>query len=189
MSEEKNKNILKDVLQSEDAYTAKHSFRVAKITHILGKTLNLCAQEMEMLDEAAELHDIGKTRIDWRILNKPGHLTEEEFAEIKKHSGYGYDIAKSKNTYIANIILAHHERYDGSGYPNGISGREIPFLSRIIAVADSLDAMSSDRCYRGALPWSVCVSEIDNNNGKMYDPDVVHAFYICQDDIRKILFS
>ena len=139
MSEEKNKNILKDVLQSEDAYTAKHSFRVAKITHILGKTLNLCA--------------------------------------------------KSKNTDIANIILTHHERYDGSGYPNGISGREIPFLSRIIAVADSLDAMSSDRCYRGALPWSVCVSEIDNNNGKMYDPDVVHAFHICQDDIRKILFS
>lgn len=181
------KTALHCAFQKEDTYTAGHSCRVAKIAHILGNALNLCKEDMEMLDEASELHDIGKTRLDIKILNKPGRLTDNEFNEVKKHSCYGYLIVKPENEMIANIVLAHHERYDGRGYPNGLSGDMIPFLSRIIAVADSLDAMSSDRCYRKALPWAVCIDEIDKNKGKMYDPDVVNAFHKCQDDISKII--
>ena len=88
---------------------------------------------------------------------------------------------------MANVVLSHHERYDGNGYPNGISGTNIPLSARIIAVADSLDAMASDRCYRKALPWAVCAKEIDKNAGKMYDPDVVHAFDCCAEEIKSIL--
>lgn len=106
---------------------------------------------------------------------------------MKKHPRYGYLIIKPQNDTIAEIIFAHHERYDGKGYPNGLSGDSIPFLARIIAVADSIDAMSSDRCYRKALPWKTCISEIDRNNGIMYDPDVVNAFHLCQDEISQII--
>lgn len=178
---------IQHLFQQEDTYTAEHSFRVAKIAHILGIAMNLCKQEMEMLNKASELHDIGKTKINIEILNKPGQLTDEEFDEVKKHSRYGYLIIKPQNDTIADIIFAHHERYDGKGYPNGLSGDSIPFLSRIIAVADSIDAMSSDRCYRKALPWTTCVSEIDRNNRIMYDPDVVNAFHSCQDKIFQII--
>lgn len=178
---------IQHLFQQEDTYTAEHSFRVAKIAHILGIAMNLCKQEMEMLNKASELHDIGKTKINIEIVNKPGQLTDEEFDEVKKHSRYGYLIIKPQNDTIADIIFAHHERYDGKGYPNGLSGDSIPFLSRIIAVADSIDAMSSDRCYRKALPWTTCVSEIDRNNGIMYDPDVVNAFHSCQDKIFQII--
>ena len=149
--------------------------------------MQLCSADMELLDEASRLHDVGKIRVDESILNKPGRLTEEEFSEIKKHSGYGYAIVNPKNSVVANVVLSHHERYDGNGYPNGISGTDIPLSARIIAVADSLDAMASDRCYRKALPWAVCAKEIDKNAGKMYDPDVVHAFNCCAEEIKSIL--
>lgn len=180
-------NILR-LFQEEDAYTAGHSCRVAKIACILGTALNLCKKDMRLLEEASELHDLGKVRVDVTLLNKPGRLTDEEFAEIKKHTSYGYAMIQPEDAVVANIILSHHERFDGTGYPNGLAGDCIPFLSRVIAVADSLDAMGSDRCYRKALPWSVCVSEINRNEGKMYDPDVVHAFRSCQNEILK-LFS
>ncbi len=106
---------------------------------------------------------------------------------MKKHSAYGFAIVSPEDAEIADIILSHHERYDGSGYPNGLSGEDIPYLARIIAVADSIDAMSSDRCYRKALPWSVCVDEIIKNRGKMYDPDVVSAFDTCKHEIMEML--
>ena len=185
-----NRAILEHIymlLYNEDEYTAKHSSRVADIARIIGKAMRLRNEDMELLDGASRLHDIGKIRVATSILNKPGRLTEEEFSEIKKHSGYGYAIVRPKDSAVANIVLSHHERYDGSGYPNGISGADIPLLARIIAVADSLDAMASDRCYRKALPWSICVKEIDKNTGKMYDPDVVQAFDRCMAEIRAIL--
>lgn len=178
---------IQHLFQQEDTYTAEHSFRVAKIAHALGIAMHLCKHEIEMLNKASELHDIGKTKINIEILNKPGRLTDEEFDEVKKHPRYGYLIIKPQNDTIAEIIFAHHERYDGKGYPNGLSGDSIPFLARIIAVADSIDAMSSDRCYRKALPLKTCISEIDRNNGIMYDPDVVNAFHLCQDEISQII--
>lgn len=123
--------------------------------------------------------------VNQAILNKPDRLNDEEYAEIKKPTVYGYSIAQAEDSVLADIIISHHERFDGRGYPNGLSGNSIPFLARVIAVADSLDAMGSDRCYRKALPWSVCVSEIRKNDGKMYDPDVVRAFCLSQDEILK----
>lgn len=185
-----NEEVLKyvhNLCQKEDGYTAAHSSRVAKIAHILGKMLYLCGDDMQLLDEAAELHDIGKIQVREDILNKPGRLNDLEFSEMKKHSAYGFAIVSQENAKIADIILSHHERYDGRGYPNGLSGNDIPYLARIIAVADSIDAMSSDRCYRKALPWTVCVDEIIKNSGKMYDPDVVSAFDACKHEIMTML--
>lgn len=175
------------ILCHKDEDTAKHSSRVAAIAHTIGKKMRLYDDDMELLDEASRLHDIGKIRVNTNILNKPGKLTEEEFSEIKKHTMYGYSIVSQQDSAVANVVLSHHERYYGNGYPNGISGTDIPLSARIIAVADSLDAMASDRCYRKALPWAVCAKEIDKNAGKMYDPDVVHAFNCCAEEIKSIL--
>lgn len=113
------------------------------------------------MDEAAKLHDVGKIKVDVKILQKPARLTDEEFAEIKQHTVYGFAMISPKDEMIASLILSHHERWDGSGYPNGLSGCNIPYLSRVIAVADSIDAMMSDRCYRKALSWSQCLDELD----------------------------
>lgn len=179
-------NMLK-IFQKEDSYTANHSRRVANIAFVLGKNMNLCQNDMDMLLKAATLHDIGKTSISPEILNKPERLTDEEFATVKQHAYYGFKIVEPEDADIAYVVLSHHERYDGLGYPNGLAGTNIPYLARIIAVADSLDAMSSDRCYRKALPWETCVSEIDRNRGKMYDPDVVRSFHSCESEILKIL--
>ena len=175
------------ILYHKDEDTAEHSSRVAAIAHAIGKKMRLHDADMELLDEASRLHDIGKIRVNANILNKPGKLTEEEFSEIKKHTMYGYSIVSQQDSAVANVVLTHHERYDGNGYPNGISGTDIPLSARIIAVADSLDAMASDRCYRKALPWNVCTKEIYKNAGKMYDPDVVHAFDCCAEEIKFIL--
>lgn len=187
MQKDKMPEYVCEFLRNEDEYTFKHSSRVADVARAIGKTMQLCSADMELLDEASRLHDVGKIRVDESILNKPGRLTEEEFSEIKKHSGYGYAIVNPKNSVVANVVLSHHERYDGNGYPNGISGTDIPLSARIIAVADSLDAMASDRCYRKALPWAVCAKEIYKNAEKMYDPDVVHAFNCCAEEIKSIL--
>lgn len=154
------------ILCHKDEDTAKHSSRVAAIAHTIGKKMRLYDDDMELLDEASRLHDIGKIRVDTNILNKPGKLTEEEFSEIKKHTMYGYSIVSQQDSAVANIVLSHHERYDGNGYPNGISGTG---------------------CYRKALPWAVCAKEIDKNAGKMYDPNVVHAFNCCAEEIKSIL--
>lgn len=176
-----------NLCQKEDGYTAAHSSRIAKIAHAIGSALGLSECDMDALNEASELHDIGKIRVSLQVLNKPGKLTDEEFEEMKKHSAYGFAIVSPEDAEIADIILSHHERYDGSGYPNRLSGKDIPYLARIIAVADSIDAMSSDRCYRKALPWSVCVDEIIKNRGKMYDPDVVSAFDTYKHEIMEML--
>lgn len=185
-----NEEVLKyvyNLCQKEDGYTAAHSSRVAKIAHTIGSALGLSECDMDALNEASKLHDIGKIHVSLQVLNKPGKLTDEEFEEMKKHSAYGFAIVSPEDAEIADIILSHHERYDGSGYPNRLSGKDIPYLARIIAVADSIDAMSSDRCYRKALPWSVCVDEIIKNRGKMYDPDVVSAFDTYKHEIMEML--
>lgn len=185
-----NEEVLKyvyNLCQKEDGYTAAHSSRVAKIAHAIGSALELSECDMDALNKASELHDIGKIRVSLQVLNKPGKLTDEEFEEMKKHSAYGFAIVSPEDAEIADIILSHHERYDGNGYPNGLSGKDIPYLARIIAVADSIDAMSSDRCYRKALPWTVCVDEIIKNRGKMYNPDVVSAFDSCKHEIMEML--
>lgn len=141
---------ISEMVAQEDKSTAEHSGRVAKIADILGRALSLSESELLTLDEAA------------------------------KHTVYGFAMISPEDDMIAGLILSHHERWDGSGYPNGLSGCNIPYLSRVIAVADSIDAMMSDRCYRKALSWNQCLEELDKNRSKMYDPKIVDAAFICQ---------
>lgn len=178
---------ISEMVAQEDKSTAEHSGRVAKIADILGRALSLSESELLTLDEAAKLHDVGKIKVDVKILQKPSRLTDEEFAEIKKHTVYGFAMISPKDDMIASLILSHHERWDGSGYPNGLSGCNIPYLSRVIAVADSIDAMMSDRCYRKALSWSQCLDELDKNRNKMYDSKIVDAAFACQAMIFNVL--
>jgi len=126
---------------------------------------------------AGHLHDIGKIGIPDKVLLKPGRLNDEEWELMKQHPKIGADILAGapKFARIAAIILHHHERFDGKGYPFGAKGEEIPLGSRIIAVCDSIDAMASSRAYRGALPLETVRSEIEKNSGLMYDPDVAKA--------------
>lgn len=177
---------ISEMVAQEDKSTA-NSGEVAKIADILGRALSLSESELLTLDEAAKLHDVGKIKVDVKILQKPSRLTDEEFAEIKKHTVYGFAMISPKDDMIASLILSHHERWDGSGYPNGLSGCNIPYLSRVIAVADSIDAMMSDRCYRKALSWSQCLDELDKNRNKMYDSKVVDAAFACQAMIFNVL--
>ena len=159
-------------LSARDAYTANHSIRVGDLTQLLCFWLKVEPSDAESYHMAAHVHDIGKIGISDAILNKPGRLLPQEWAEIKKHPQIGADIlGKSQNLKeISDIVLHHHERWDGLGYPNGLKGSSIPFGARIIAVCDSIDAMKSRRAYRAPLDDEVCRLEIQKNIGKMYDP-------------------
>ena len=162
------------LVEAKDQYTAKHSERVREMSVEIAKWMNLSPDTIEQIDMAAHLHDIGKVGIPESVLMKPGKLTEEEFAVMKEHPVIGaLVIEKAQNmSEIADIVKFHHERYDGKGYPLGLSGDAIPLGARIVAVADSIDAMTSKRCYRDSLGLDVCRDEIERNLGKMYDPAI-----------------
>lgn len=161
-------------LDARDPYTGKHSERVSDMACLIGELMGLSEAETQEIHIAGHLHDIGKIGIPDRVLLKEGRLDDEEWKLMKKHAEIGADIL-SKSTHFARlgaIILHHHERWDGKGYPFGAKGTEIPLGARIIAVCDSIDAMASKRAYRDALPLEVCKAEIEKNLGIMYDPEV-----------------
>lgn len=164
-------------LDARDPYTGNHSERVSDMACLLCRFLGLAEAESQEIHIAAHLHDIGKIGIPDRVLLKEGKLDDEEWALMKKHPEIGAEIlAKSVQlARISAIILHHHERYDGKGYPFGAKGEEIPFGARIIAVCDSIDAMSSNRSYRKAMPLDVCKGEIEKNIGIMYDPEIARV--------------
>ncbi|MGN0687561.1 MAG: HD-GYP domain-containing protein [Oscillospiraceae bacterium] len=167
-------------LQNYDDYTYKHCLRVAMLSTSVAYELGLSKEETKEVIISALLHDIGKSNIDHDIIIKPSKLTEEEYNEIKRHPYIGYNILKgSGNAYNGNIlsgVLFHQEKYDGSGYPTGIKGKEIPLIARIIAVCDVFDALTSNRPYR--KPWSVAEAEeyIFGGCGSHFDFDVTSAF-------------
>ena len=165
---------ISSALDARDPYTGNHSRRVSDTATLLAKMLGLSDDEIQEIHIAAHLHDIGKIGIPDSVLLKPGRLDDEEWKMMKRHPQIGADIlAKSPSfSRIAAIILHHHERYDGKGYPFGAKEQEIPLGSRIIAVCDSIDAMASARAYRKALPLDTVYEEIEKNIGLMYDPDV-----------------
>jgi HD-GYP domain-containing protein (c-di-GMP phosphodiesterase class II) len=134
--------------------------------------------ELNELKTVGLLHDIGKIAIDEKILNKPDKLTNDEWNDIKRHPEIGYRILSSVNDMaeLAEFVLAHHERWDGKGYPKGLKGEEIPLQARIITVADTYDAMTSERAYRGAMDEEFAIAEIRRNAGTQFDPEVVRAF-------------
>lgn len=161
-------------LDARDPYTGDHSRRVSDMACLLCKLLGLNDEQTQEIHIAGHLHDIGKIGIPDCVLLKEGKLDDEEWGLMKKHPEIGAQILnKSKHfARIAAIILHHHERWDGKGYPFGASGDEIPLGARIIAVCDSIDAMTSKRSYRNAMPLEVCRSEIERNAGIMYDPKI-----------------
>jgi len=124
------------------------------------------------------LHDIGKIAIEETTLNKQGKLTEQEWKEIKRHPEIGYRILSTVNdmSEMADYILCHHEKWNGTGYPKGLKREEIPFPARIIAIADAYDAMTSERSYRSALSKEIAIKELQKNSGIQFDPEIVRAF-------------
>lgn len=164
-------------LEHRDAYTAGHQSSVSHLAKAIAQELNLPASQIESVAVAAQVHDIGKIGIPIEILTKPVKLSTLEFELIKTHAEAGYDILKGIHfpLPIAEIVRQHHERLDGSGYPQGLQGDEIMLESRILAVADTIDAMSSHRPYRPALGLDAALEEVKKFSGILYDPLVVNA--------------
>lgn len=164
-------------LESKDPYTGGHSSKVADMSNELAKEMGLKGLALEDVHLAAHLHDIGKLSIPESILNKKEKLLPCEWSQIKAHPEIGFNIlSKSKGLKnIAKIVLCHHERWDGKGYPLGLRGEKIPLGARIIAVTDSVNAMTTDRPYRKAMTWEQCRLEIILNKGLQFDPAVVEA--------------
>lgn len=163
-------------LEARDPYTSDHSMRVAEISEQLCILLNLSEEEITTIHIAAHVHDIGKIGIDDALLRKEGALITSEWKKMKEHTVIGYTILNKIKSFseIAEMVRHHHERWDGKGYPDGISTTQIPLGSRIIAVADSIDTMMSNRSYRNGLSSERCRQEIQKNLGVMYDPFIAH---------------
>ena len=166
-----------DEVDRRDPYTFNHSQRVAIYAHAMGLKLGLSAPEIELLTVAAKVHDIGKIRIPDSILLKPAKLTPEERRVMETHPRLGYDILRAFSEYekVLDLVLTHHERYDGLGYPNGAVGRRLLLIAQIIPVADSLDAMTTARAYRPARSWDAALEELRRGGGTQWNPRVVEA--------------
>ena len=166
-------------LRTFDDYTYSHSLNVTVLSVVLGTALKLSRDTIYELAIGALIHDTGKMFIEKKILNKPGKLSIEEFAEIKKHSELGFQYLFNNADIPENAKIAalhHHEQYNGNGYPNGLAGGEISLFGRIITAADVYDALSSDRPYRKAMLPSDAVEYIMGGYGSMFDPDIVKVF-------------
>ena len=165
-------------IDTKDHYTFRHSNNVAYYATSLGEALGMNQDTIEMLRQAALLHDVGKIGIPESILNKPGRLTEEEFGVVKGHVEASIGIIKHLPSldYVIPAVTGHHERYDGGGYPRGIAGENIPLTARILCVADSFDAMVSKRCYKPGIPLKRVMEILREEAGKQFDPRLVEAF-------------
>lgn len=159
-----------------------HSEKVSQISRSIGEAMRLESGLLKELETAALMHDIGKIAMNESVLNKAGNLTDLEYEEIKRHPEIGYHILKSVDVYtsLADYVLSHHERWDGTGYPRGLSGDAIPLISRIIAVADAFEAMIGDRPYRNSMDAMEAVKELERCSGSQFDPDIVEVFSIMQ---------
>jgi len=167
-----------NTLHEKNKREEQHSHRVLALCKSTGEALGLLEHEIAVLKTVGLLHDIGKIAIDENVLNKPGKLTDDEWKEIKRHPEIGYRILNTVNDMadMANYVLCHHESWDGKGYPKGLKGEQIPFVSRIITIADTYDAMTSERSYRSALPEEFVIAELQKNAGIQFDPELVRVF-------------
>jgi putative nucleotidyltransferase with HDIG domain len=182
---------LGDALDLKDAETEGHSRRVTAFTIAIAKAMGLPHEQIPIIARGAFLHDIGKMAIPDEILRKPGKLTPEQVTIMQEHCYKGYQIVKKIPflTEACEIIYSHQERYDGSGYPRGLKGKEIPLGARIFSIADTLDAIMSDRPYRPRQPFHAAKAEIEKWSGRQFDPEVVRVFLEMPekiwDDLRK----
>jgi two-component system response regulator RpfG len=173
-----------------DEETGNHVIRMAKYSRIIAENLGFSSEDADVIEMAAPMHDIGKIGIKDGILLKPGKLTPEEFAIMKEHTLIGYEILKdSPSKFLkmgAVIALGHHEKFDGSGYPYGRKGDEIPIVARIVAVADVYDALVSERPYKHAWPLQTALDYMEKQRGIHFDPNCFDAFKAQLDVIMKI---
>jgi putative nucleotidyltransferase with HDIG domain len=169
---------LAETIEKRDPYTGGHTQRVMEYSLIIGKMMGLPAEETERLKLAAILHDIGKIGVRDNILLKNGKLDTDEVQSMNRHAEYGAEILRhvKQLNHVIPGVRAHHERYDGRGYPDGLKGRKIPLIARIIAVADTFDAMTTDRPYRKALSVSEAIGELKKNSGVQFDGEIVETF-------------
>ena len=176
-------------LDARDPYTAGHSERVSDMTFKVCQLIGLKQEDVEKIHIAAHLHDIGKIGIPDAVLHKEGKLSDEEFACIKEHPIIGAKILAKSHVLneLSDIVLMHHERFDGNGYPLGKKGGDIPIGARIIAICDSIDAITSNRCYRKAYDFQYCYDEIHKNLGTMYDPIVGQYVLDNWDEVTSVI--
>ncbi|MGD2092523.1 MAG: HD domain-containing protein [Candidatus Aminicenantes bacterium] len=184
-------NRLISALEYRDIETANHITRMANYSRLIAKHLFPVDSPMtSLIFLAAALHDIGKIGISDKILSKPEKLSEEEFMQMKRHTLIGYDILKDSSSEViqlaAVIALTHHERYDGSGYPQGLKGKEIPIAGRIVAVADYFDALMSKRVYKDAWSIEKVLETLKERSGTTFDPVCLEAFFKSLEEILKI---
>jgi putative nucleotidyltransferase with HDIG domain len=180
---------LTSAIDAKDPYTCGHSDRVARLSVRLAEELGCDHETLNTIYLSGLLHDIGKIGIDDNVLRKPGRLTEVEYEHIKMHSEIGYRILRDLRQLdeVLPVVLHHHEQWDGKGYPQRLSGQNIPLMARIVAVADAFDAMGSDRPYRKGMPEERLYQVLDEGAGKQWDAAVVEALMRCKDDIRQIM--
>lgn len=174
-----------------DEGTGNHILRMAKYARLIASELKLSAMECDEIESAAPMHDIGKIGIPDQILLKPGPLNEEELSVMRRHAEIGYQIlADSPSRYLqmgAVIALGHHEKFDGSGYPNGLSGEAIPLPARMVAVGDVFDALTTVRPYKQAWPMQKALDYLKSEMGGHFDPDCVRAFLVRLDEVAQIM--
>lgn len=179
---------LSTTIEAKDEYARGHSHRVAEYAALIAGELGWSSEEIMNLKYAAHLHDIGKIGIPDMLLNKPARLTPEEYSVIKEHTVIGAEILKNISLipHVAEVARSHHEHYDGTGYPDGLAGENIPLSARIVAIADCYDAMNSKRIYRNALPPEKIFKEIENNRSTQFDPELTDIFLnlLCDDRVH-----
>ena len=170
--------VLRKTVEVKDVYTRGHSDRVSEYSLLIGEKLNLPPDQMKTLKIGSLFHDIGKIGIPDAILLKTDKLTDDEYSEIKNHPAIGAHILSNASIFadILPIVKHHHERYDGKGYPSRLAGEDIPYLARIVAVADTFDAMTSRRSYRQALDFDYTMNEIERCKGTQFDPAIADVF-------------
>lgn len=171
-------HIMLRMLEIHDTYTKGHSENVANLSQRIAQELGLSGDQVREAYWAGILHDIGKTVVPKQILSKNGKLSDDEFTLIKNHSSWGHTVLKKSKQLrkISDYVLYHHERWDGKGYPQGLKSQEIPLISQILAIADCWDAMTSKRSYRDPLPEQKALTEIIENSGKQFNPEIVAVF-------------
>ncbi len=180
---------LTSAIDAKDPYTCGHSDRVARVAVRIAQHAGCSQEVVDTIYLSGLLHDVGKIGIDDQVLRKPGRLTLAEFEHIKQHPQIGYNILADvpQLTPALPAVLHHHESWDGSGYPHGLKGEEIPFLARIVAVADAFDAMGSDRPYRQGMPEEKLDRLLREGSGTQWDPVCIQAFFAARDEIRDVV--
>lgn len=181
---------LSKAAEYRDPETGAHILRMAHYSELIARGLGLSVADQELLLEAAPMHDIGKVGIADNILLKPGRLTPDEFEIMKQHAIFGYEILKGSSSKVlqagAAIAKAHHEKFDGTGYPVGLAGQDIPIFSRIVAVADVFDALTSERPYKKAWTLEQAIAHLESNAGSHFDPACVAVFMAHWDEVLEI---